>query len=159
MYQRGELIRMNQKAQFEIRKTIFWTVVMTIVTILIFVFALQISEFKNKMVKTPEELRAEMISLRFTNSPDCFAYQESERAYPGIIDLTKFKESNLINCYPVADKKDYNFGLKLQKEKKELRTKKYYLNNRDFTLYKTVLVKKGEKLIPDVLEIAVQVKI
>lgn len=150
---------MNQKAQFEIRKTIFWAITMTVITVIIFAFALQLWKFQNDVIKIPPQLQAELISLRFINSPDCFTFNELDRAYPGLIDLTKFTETNLQSCYPVADQKEYNFGLKLRKQNKELRTKKYYLNNRDFTLYKSVLVKNGEKIEPDILEIAVQIKI
>ena len=132
---------------------------MIVITLIIFLLAMQVGKFQNSLTKVPPQLQADFISLRFINSPACFAYQNEEKTHPGIIDLEKFNEKKLQECYPVNSKKEYNFGLKLKKEGKELKTKKYYLNNRDFTLIKSVLVKKGDKLIPDLLEIAVQVKI
>ena len=147
---------MNQKAQFEIRKTIYWTITTTVITIMIFAFAMQLVKFQKDLTKIPPQLQAEYTSLRFINSPDCFAYNEGERTYPGIVDIKKFKTDILNKCYPVKDR-NFNFGLKLKKERKELRTTHYYVNNRDFTLTKNVLIKKGEKTTPDLLEIAVQI--
>ncbi len=149
---------MNHKAQFEIRKTLYWTVSMTIITLVIFAIAFQMISFQKNITKTPAHMQAEFIVLRFINSPDCFTYQSGDRTYPGIIDFQKFNEKTLRTCYPVNSKKEINFGLKLKSQSNEIITKKYYPNNRDFTLYKQVLVKKGDKITPDLLEIGVQVK-
>ena len=37
---------MNQKAQFEIRKTIYWAIATTIITVMVFAFAFQLVKFQ-----------------------------------------------------------------------------------------------------------------
>ena len=149
---------MNKKAQYEIRKTIVWAFVMSVITVSVFAFALQINSFQKNISKVPNQMEAEFTAWRFINSPDCLAYQGKDRIHPGIIEYQKFTEKNLRRCYPSINKKEYQFGLKLSNENKEITTHKYYLNNRDFTLYKSVLIRKGDKVYPETLEIAVQVK-
>lgn len=49
----------------------------------------------------PEGLEEYIFTQRFMNNPECFTYQDKDtlRIYPGIIDLEKFKQENLDNCY------------------------------------------------------------
>lgn len=49
----------------------------------------------------PEGLEEYIFTQRFLNSKECFTYQDKDtsRIYPGIIDLEKFKQENLDNCY------------------------------------------------------------
>ena len=149
---------MNSKAQFEIRKTIYWAISMSIITLVIFAIAFQMISFQKNIVKAPDRMQAEFLSLRFINSPDCFAYQNGDRTYPGVIDSQKFTEETLRKCYPVNSKKDINVGLKLKNSNKEITNIKYYINHRDFTLQKSVLVKRGKKITPELLEIGIQMK-
>jgi len=45
-----------------------------------------------------------ILRQRFLNNPDCFIYTENEiqRPYPGKIDLEKFTQERLNNCYSVG---------------------------------------------------------
>ncbi len=155
---------MNRKAQFEpARKTIYWMMVGVVITIVVIAFAMIMASYKNKLTYVPEKLRAELISLRFVDAPECFAYQDSitGRVYPGTIDLSKFDNKTLFDCYHTEKEKgykDYNFRLFLVGENKTLRTNNYFYKD-DFTLFKSVLVKKGEQLVNDELRIYVQEKI
>ncbi len=149
---------MNKKAQYELRKTIFWMILSTVFTIAIIGFAIQIFNFQKNVVDVPDQIKTTFIIDRFINSPDCLAYQKGDRTYPGIIDPKKFTETKLRECYPVDDKKEPNFGLKLTNINQEITTTKYYLNNRDYTIYKNILVKKGDQIQPALLEVGVQVK-
>ena len=106
---------MNRKAQFEVaRKTIYWMIAGFLIVVIIFAFALMIATYKNRLTYVPPQLKADFIALRFTNIPECFAYQDliTKRVYPGVIDINKFDETRLFKCYhtdPVTGNQDYNF--------------------------------------------------
>ena len=90
---------MNKKAEssFENAQTIiFFTVMMFAATILIFTFAFLLNSYQRGLTDLPGKFEAEMVSLRFANSPDCFAYQDAEtkRIFPGIIDADKFNQQS-----------------------------------------------------------------
>ncbi|MBU1974630.1 MAG: hypothetical protein KKH52_04520 [Nanoarchaeota archaeon] len=92
---------MNKKAQFSLRKSISWTILGVIVTIVVLFFAFTIAGYKNQLTYIPAEVKAEFIAERFVNNPDCFTYQDplTERTYPGIIVLDNFNEERLFSCY------------------------------------------------------------
>lgn len=157
--------KMHKKAQFEVaRKTIYWMIAGVVISMLVLAFALILGNYIGKLTSVPKELQAEFISLRFANSPECFAYQDNltKQVFPGIVDLNKFSDERMGQCY-TTDKekgiKQFNFRLKLAKEGKEVRTNNYYHKD-DFTIYKEVLVRdeKGE-IAKDQLIIYVQEKI
>ncbi len=148
------------------RKSIFWTLAGVVITIVVFAFVLGISGYLNQLTYVPEKLRAEIISLRFANIPQCFAYQDSEtgRVYPGVIDLSKFTNEQMnLSCYHTESEKgyeDYNFRLKLQKNGAEVLSNNYFnKGGDDFTLFRKVAVKNNQTLTEDELYIFVQVKI
>lgn len=151
------------------RKTIFWTLAGVVITIVVFAFVLGISGYLNKLTYVPEKLRAEFISLRFANIPECFAYQDPDtgRVYPGVLDLSKFTNEQMDNCYktePEKGYKDYNFRLKLKKNGAEVHSNNYFGHaGDDFTLFKTVALTNSSNsnstLISDELLIYVLVKI
>ena len=68
---------MNKKAEsggFEqATKVVLYIPMGILITAVIFVFAIYLSSFTNKLTHVPEELQAESITVRFTNNPDCFA--------------------------------------------------------------------------------------
>ena len=154
----------NKKAQFDTaRKSIYWTLSGVVITMVILGFLFIISNHRNQLSQIPPELRAELISLRFANIPECFAYQDenTNRVYPGVIDLEKFNRERLNNCYFTAEEEgihDYNFRLNLEEQGSEIITNNYF-NDVDFTLYKTIVVKNGNHWLRDRLVIYVQVKI
>jgi|SRR3989338_286363 len=153
------------------RKQFFWgiAVFMVVIAALIFSFIL-LPSYERSLVEVPPKLRAELISLRFVNTPECFTYQDpvSGRVFAEVIDLQKFTQKNLDKCYrtePAKGFEDYNFALELEGytptldgQKKLLMTNNFF-NKVDFTLYKPVLVRNGERLEPTRLVIQVQTKI
>lgn len=158
---------MNHKAQFDLaRKTIYWMIAGVIITAVVFSFAVVIAQYKNNLTKIPPELDAELIALRFTNLPECFAYLDSETnsLHPGVIDLAKFTNEQMLKCYRTDAQtgiKTLNFRMRLKGLNQEVATNNYF-NQDDFTLFKEVLVKSSSEssdLVPDLLIIYVQEKI
>lgn len=153
------------------RKQIYWGIAafMVVVATLILVFVL-LPQYQNSLVKVPDQLRAELISLRFVNAPECFTYQDQAtgRVFAGVIDLQKFTQEQMNKCYrtePEKGFKDFNFALELEGftptvdgQKKLLRTNNFF-NKVDFTLYKQVLVRNGDRFEPTRLIIYVQTRI
>ena len=157
---------LNKKAQFDVaRKTIYWMLAGIMITVVVFAFAMIIGSYKGSLTNVPANLRSELISLRFANVPECFAYQDnaSNVVFPGIIDLKKFNEATLKECYSTEGTggiKVFNFRLKIQQQGTEILTDKYYnLDQADLTIYKEVLVKNGNNLEKDQLAIYVQERI
>jgi len=156
---------MNKKAQFDVaRKTIYWMITGFVITLIILAFVLILANFKGRVQSVPPELNAEFISLRFTNIPECFAYQDpvTNRIYSGTIDIKKFTNERMKEfCYTTNDEKghnDFNFGLELVTAKKKINTNNYY-QAPQFTFKKNVLVHDGTKFVEDVLNIHTQVKV
>ncbi len=153
------------------RKQIYWGIAafMVVVATLLLVFVL-LPQYQGSLVEVPDELRAELISLRFVNTPECFTYQDpaTGRIFAGVIDLQKFTQERMDKCYrtePEKGFKDFNFALELEGhtpvvdgQKKLLRTNNFF-NKVDFTLYKQVLVRNGDRFEPTRLVIHVQTKI
>ncbi len=162
---------MAEDSVFELaRKQIYWMIAGVLITATIIAFALIMSGYQRKLVEVPEELRAELISLRFVNAPECFTYQDSVtgRVFPGTIDVNKFTQERLDKCYRTATEKgfkDYNFALELEGyaravdgEKKLLLTNNFF-NKVDFILYKNVYVRVGNSVEPTRMVIQVQTRI
>jgi hypothetical protein len=155
---------MNKKAQFEIaRKSIYWMIAGFMIVIIILAFAIQIAGYRSKLTRVPLEMKAEFVSMRFTNIPECLAYMDSDtgRVYPGIIEIGKFTNEQINKCYLTEEEKGYkdiNFGLWLKNKNLKIRTNNYY-NKDDLTLIKTVFVKDGDSFTKDQLFIYVQERI
>ncbi len=152
---------MTEEGIFDVaRKLMFWTITLFKIIIIIFIFAFIIGGHKNSLTKVPSELQAELIALRFTTSPDCFAAEQQGAVMPGVIDVTKFTPERLQECYntePREGIKTFNFRLELKKGKTIL-TDNYFHNDK-FVLQKEVLVLQDGKLRKDHLMVQVQEKI
>jgi hypothetical protein len=146
---------MSKKGQFELRKMIYWTIAIIVITIVIFAFVMILSQYQGNLTKVPPRLKAELISLRFVNAPECFAYRDEIKVYPGVIDMDKFNEERLSGCYQSGSTQNFNFQLVL--EDKTLETDEWF-NAVSDTLYKEVLI-KGEEMRKATLIIYVQEKI
>jgi hypothetical protein len=148
---------MNNKGQLELRKMIYWVIVILMLSMALIAFAMATSTFKSRFTQTPLSVKAELMVLRFTNNPDCFAYQGlvTERTFSGVIDLKKFNSETLHKCYLTSGTKEFNFLLNLTKTGKIVKNKAYYYKD-DLILNKYVLVKKGDKIERDTLKIHVQ---
>ena len=153
------------------RKQIYWGIAafMVVITALILMFVL-LPQYKASLVEVPPELRAELISLRFVNAPECFTYQDSTsgRIFAGTIDLQKFIQERMDKCYRTESEKgfaDFNFALELEgyvpiiDGQKKLLMSNNFFNKVDFTLYKQILVRNGNKIEPTRLVILVQTRI
>ncbi|MBI2668527.1 hypothetical protein HYX14_01665 [Candidatus Woesearchaeota archaeon] len=150
---------MNRKSQFDVaRKTIYWMIAGVVITMVVLSFAYTIAIYRNALTRVPPQLRAELISLRFTDN--CFAWvDEQDIIHPGIVDVDIFTEENLNKCYRTEKEKGFKeFNFRLQVAGKELTTNNYF-NQDDFTLYKEVLVKTEMGITKDVMVIYVQEKI
>ena len=153
------------------RKQIYWGIgaFMIVVAVLMLVFV-YFPNYQRSLVEVPPELQAELISLRFVNTPECFTYQDpaTGRIFAGVIDLQKFTQQQLDRCYRTEPEKgfrDYNFALELEgytpivDGKKTLLMTNNFFNQVDFTLYKQVLVRNGNRLEPTRLVIQVQTRV
>lgn len=163
---------MSEEDIFDVtRKQIYWSIAvfMVLVAALFLMFVL-LPQYKGSLVEVPEELRAELISLRFVNTPECFMYQDpvTGRIFAGVIDLQKFTQERMDKCYrtePEKGFKDFNFGLELEGYtpivggQKKLLISNNFFNKVDFTLYKQVLVRNGNQFEPTRLVIQVQTRI
>ena len=154
---------MNTKAQFDVaRKSITWMIMGSLLTVAVLVLAIILSIYQGTIFSVPTELEAETISLRFINTPECFTYQDSVtgRVYPGIIDIDKFSQERMDDCYRTDVDTGYeqmNFGIFLEGfEGEEVLRSNNYFGSADFTLYKSVLVLSGEELVPTRLVIYVK---
>lgn len=148
---------MNKKAQFGIaRKSIYWMIAGVIITMIVLAFAFIISGYKEKYTTISPKLKGELLSLRFTNNSDCFAYQDEEtgRVYPGVIDRSKFNQEQLDDCYKTDEKtgrREINFKFKLGE--KEIKTNHFSIDH--YTILRYVLVYEGGQFVPEILEIIV----
>lgn len=153
------------------RKQLYWGIAafMVVVATLILMFVL-LPQYQNSLVEVPEELRAELISLRFVNTPECFTYQDpaTGRIFAGVIDLQKFTQEWMDTCYRTEKDsgiKDFNFALELEgytpviDGNKKLLMSNNYFNKVDFTMYKQVLVRNGDRFEPTRLVIHVQTRV
>ncbi len=157
---------MNRKAQFDVaRKTIYWMIAGFVIAMVVLAFALTIGNYRNRLTEIPPKIQAELIALRFTSNPDCFALTDEHTSVvsPGILDLHKFNTEKLNQCYftePAKGFKTFNFRLKLESTGEELLTNNYFHQDRDdLTLFKEVLVLRDGQLVHDTLIIYVQEKI
>jgi hypothetical protein len=145
------------------RKFPFWLLFTFFVVGSFVLFAGATSMFKNRILTIPPNLHADLISQRFTNIPECFAFQDEStgRVYPGILDLNKFNQDQLNRCYITDEErgiKEFNFRLKLKDT--EITTNKYFSHDKDkLTLFKEVLIKDADSLQKDQLIIYVQERI
>lgn len=154
---------MNKKGQFEAaRKTIYWLLIVVVITIVIFAFIMILGKYKAKLVYLSPKLKAKILTQRFINTVDCFAYQDTEtkRVYPGIIDWDKFSFQQLReSCYPSDDHKKIQFGFDLKNTKESFIYTSGYYNHDTFVFEYPVLLRKEGKIKPDLLRVYVQIKI
>lgn len=82
-------------------------------TVLLFVWI--IAPFVAEAAELPEGVKALILTQRFVNSPNCFAYldEDSGRVYQKTVDWEKLTEENMKNCYQTEDKGISAFKLTL----------------------------------------------
>ncbi|MEW5896785.1 MAG: hypothetical protein AB1668_03785 [Nanoarchaeota archaeon] len=156
---RPSWLKENRKAQV-LMESVFMLVAMIVFVGLFLWLGFVFVTYSNKATAVPAQLQAELVSLRFTNNPHCFAYvdENTGRVYSDIIDLKKFNEDNMNNCYKTGDLQglySFNFRLNLTASRKGVVSDKYRYHD-DFSLLKEVLVKEEGKLKKDQMVIYVQ---
>ena len=152
---------MNSRGQFDVaRKTIYWAIISVVITMIVMAYAFIVVGYKERLTAYPPELTAELISLRFTSLPECFAYQDAlQRVHKNTLDLEKFSVERMNDCYSTEKEfgyRDMNFRLQLASDAtKSLQTNNYY-NVDHFTLHRDILVYNDGKAAKDELLIYVQ---
>ena len=116
----------NKAADISARKMVFYIIFgfLAAATFLIIVFLLP---SKGSEIGTiPQGLEDYLAFNRFTDSPDCFAFQDSDTkiTQQGIIDAKKFNQKNLDKCYNEKDSslKAYRITLEYQDKKQTIAT-------------------------------------
>ena len=160
-----KLQKLNKKGESGFdptRKTFFFIIVGVVISIIVMVLATTFAGYQARLTFVPGTVKAEFVAHRFINNPDCFAFEDSEtkRVYSGIVDLEKFDQEQMQYCY-ITDKdkghRDYNFRLWLRNTNKTIVTNNYFYRQKEFTLFKQVLVRNSTgKTTPDELVIYVQ---
>jgi len=151
-------------------KTIYWMIASVMIAVILLAFSLILVKYKNNLTYVSPKLEASLIAMRFTNIPECFAYEdpETDRVYPGIIDLSKFNPEQMEKCYKTSSAKEINFKLRLENKGIEVITDKYYNNPAQnnigaaqgpFLLPLKVMVKDYNTVSEDTLHFEVQLKI
>jgi len=158
----AKMKRMQKKAQVEIAaKTIYLGISAILLSILVLGLVLLLWNYRGELTKTPPLLESMISSARFTDSPKCLAYQDpaTERAYPKLIDLARFKNEIIAECYSSDTTKDYQFQLKLKNLDKNteytIQTAEWY-NVPAFTTIEPVLIKQEDGIYNGQLLIIVQ---
>ncbi|MEM4248428.1 MAG: hypothetical protein QXH80_04095, partial [Candidatus Nanoarchaeia archaeon] len=87
----------------------------------------------------------------------CFAYQDPITGiiHSGTIDLSRFTNESIADCYIANSTKQINFKLRLEKAGRVITTQKYY-ESPSYIISMPVLVIDEDKTSNDVLEISVR---
>lgn len=151
---------MNKKGQFEpTRKQMYWLIASFIIVAAFFVFIFIIGDYMDALTQKPEKMDAGLVADKFLH---CLADEDklSLERKPYIIDLEKFDRRTINECHQTVDTDDgYNFQLVLKygnKKEKTLETTNFIKHSLGFWLYKSVLVKDGNRIESGQLAIRVQ---
>ena len=155
---------MDKNAQFDIRYSIYWVIIIVVITLTIFAIALLLSGYIGQLTKQPAGVQSSLLALRFGMIPECFAYQFPDgTAKEQSIDLSHFTSEQMARCYTTPQERGYktfNFRLKLLRQNKEVISNNYYFEYTDtLTLFREVNVWDGRAFVPDTLMIYVQERI
>lgn len=138
--------RLNKKASdISSRKTIFYIIFgfLAVATFLIIIFL--IPARSSEISTIAPGLEDYIIIGRLMNSPSCFAFQDelTKRTKENLVDIKKFTQQSLDNCYNEKETslKAYRITLEYENEKKTIATmnwegflsksKKFYVNVND----------------------------
>ncbi|MFC1728417.1 hypothetical protein ACFLZ7_03065 [Nanoarchaeota archaeon] len=152
---------MNKKAQMEIGVGMpYMIIAMFVLTAMFIMLLVLFSTYTSAPVATHEEAYILVYKQRFLDSPDCFAYEDIDTGniYPGIIDKSKFTESNLNNCYKENIESHYEFSLTLQEGETEttISTQNYKQLKKKIPTF--VLINDNGELKKGTLFVSVSVK-
>jgi hypothetical protein len=150
---------MDKKAQYEVgHKTPYFIIAMLIVGVMFILLILMFSKYISAPVLTHEQVYITIYKQRFLSSPDCFAYENKETGniYQGMIDVSKFTEERLNNCYKENKDSKFEFLLVLQEKEKQLsiQTKNYIQLTKKLPM--SVLVYDQGNITKGILTIGIQ---
>jgi len=154
--------KMTELGSFDIaRKTLYWGIAGFVLSILVLALVIYLSLYNVDLTKTPAKLEAKILSSRFLYPSKCFAYQDpiTERTHPRLIDLSRFKNETLADCYLSDTTKDHQFQLKLKNldnnQTYQIQTKEWF-NVPSFTIREPVFIKQDGTISNGQLLIIVQ---
>ena len=126
---RQPIIFSNKRADMSARKSIFYTIFGFVAVIAFILLVWMVPSYKSELSTIPLNLENHLLIQRFLNSPLCFTPQDKDtnRFYPGVIDLTKFNQENLDECYNAEDTKvkAYRLTLDYNNQKITINTKNW----------------------------------
>lgn len=98
------------------KKPIYFIIVAFFLFIVFILFSYLILSNISSTTTFPENVETTVFINRFLNSPECFAYQDEEtgRTYTSIIDLDKFNNEHLNECYSADEDSPIAFMLDLK---------------------------------------------
>ena len=143
------------------RKSIFWMIAAALIALMVMGLVFLIADFRGSITDVPGATKANLIALRFTTIPDCFAYQDEKtgRVYVGTVDEAKWNTEQLNRCYSTGyqnGKNDINFRLQLKDSPLPELLTAHYFHLDDYTIEKSVLVRNGDEIRKGTLLISVQ---
>ncbi len=102
----------GRKGDISGRKMIFYIVFAVVATITFLLIVYMVSTDKSKIAVIQPGLEDYLLMQRFLLSPNCFVYQDdSGRAHPWTIDIEKFNQNSLNQCYDAENTKAKAFRL------------------------------------------------
>lgn len=109
-------VKLNRKGDSMISesdKMIFWFLILILIALCITFMVAWTNSLKKLYLN--ENLQPAAYETRLVYSGQCFAYTDSEgRAYPGIIDATKFTQNRLNECLPLDAVSEHAISAKLE---------------------------------------------
>ncbi|GEM_PF-3161702 len=125
----AKIFKLNKKGDMSARKLIFY-ILFSFTAPVIFLLILKfVHSDKAQISEIPSGLEEYAISQRFLNSRNCFAFQdiESKRLYSGILDLERFNQKIMDECYDGQDTgvKAYRLTLIYDGKTIQLKTKNW----------------------------------
>lgn len=68
------------------------------------IFVVLVSVDQGDKFQIPENVEETILSQRILSSPSCFVFRDNvNRAYPGIIDISKFNQENFEDCFDTRE--------------------------------------------------------
>lgn len=108
-----KMIKINKKGAYDFakdaQKFIFYAIIL-VIFFLIFYYG--IINYVDREVEI-KDLQHNILIQRLFYDKNCFSFVDDERAYPGIIDLSKFNENRLSKCLAYQQGKGQGFVLNL----------------------------------------------
>jgi|SRR3989338_3732083 len=120
---------MSTESSIAGRKLIYYLIAIPVIVAGFFIVVWLVSSNKSNLSEIPSGVEDYLMSQRFLNSPDCFAFSENDakRAHFWLFDLSKFTQETLDKCYNSDNTKvnAYRFTISYGSQKITLNTKNW----------------------------------